>query len=53
MSFMILCSCGTHREYIGDQAMGDARGIISRKTEKEEMGKRGGCSPTTTGDEHR
>jgi hypothetical protein len=49
---MILCSCGTHRKYIGDQAMGNARGIISRKTEKEEMGKReGGCSPTS-GDQH-
>jgi hypothetical protein len=26
VSFMIICSCGTHGKYIGDQAMEDARG---------------------------
>jgi hypothetical protein len=49
---MIICSYGTHRKYIGDQAMGDARGIDQQKNRKERGGKTRGCSPATTGDEH-
>jgi hypothetical protein len=36
---MIICSCGTHRKYIGDQAMGDARGIDQQKNRKGRDGK--------------